>query len=236
MVELQRGSQIKARARSYHRLSVGVRLGERGSKVDAGAGRIRGADSSDGNRFPVRGGADGDLVAHDEAVHVADFHIGRASTRISREIRVVRLRADARDRDGLDPMADAVDVQPDLVADRDVGDRRHLDTGCAGGRVRRQVGLRARLADRGHCGHLVLLQVFCDGGIGGAIADGNLLADHETGHARYGHVGRADRDRDHRTIGERLPQCRMVAGCGSDACDLASLQVGAGVDANRIAD
>ena len=41
----------------------------------------------------------------------------------------------------------------------------------------RQEGLRARLADRGDCGHFVLLHGSCNGGIGGAIAEGDLLAD-----------------------------------------------------------
>ena len=82
------------------------------------------------------GSANGDFITHREAVHVAHFDLGRADARIGREISAVRLRADPRDRDGLDPMADAVDVEPDLVADRDVGDRRHLDVGRAGGRVR----------------------------------------------------------------------------------------------------
>ena len=184
----------------------------------------------------VRGGANDHLVAHSEAVHVADFDIGRAGARIRRERRAVRLRADARDRDGLDPMADAVDVQPDLVTGRDVGDGRHLDVGRAGGRVRRQEGLRARLADRGDRGHLVLLHGSCDGGVGGAVAEGDLLADHEAGHARDRHVGRAGGNRDHRTVGEGLPQRRTVAGRRPDACDLAGLHAGAGVDVDRIAD
>ena len=51
------------------------------------------------------------------------------------ELRLARLGADLGDRDGLDPVADAVDVQPDLVAGRDVGDGGHLDVGRAGGRV-----------------------------------------------------------------------------------------------------
>ncbi len=160
MVEPQRSGQVEARARSYHTLAVEMRLGEGRRKVDAGAGRTRRADGGDGDRFLVRGGANGDLVAHSEtASRPADFDIGRAGARIGRERRAVRLRADARDRDGLDPMADAVDVQPDLVTDRDVGDGRHLDVGRAGGRVRPQEGLRARLADRGDRGHLVPLSL-----------------------------------------------------------------------------
>ncbi len=80
---------------SYHLLAAGMRLGEGRRKVDAGAGRTRGADGGDGNRFLVRGGANGHLVAHSETVHAADFDIGRAGARISRERRAVRLRADA---------------------------------------------------------------------------------------------------------------------------------------------
>ena len=90
-----------------------------------------------------------------------------------------RLRADARDRDRLDPMSDAVDVQPDLVTDRDVGDGGYLDVGVAGFRVRRQPGLRARLADRGDRDHFVLLHGLRDGGVSGAIADADLLPDLE---------------------------------------------------------
>ena len=95
MVELQRRGQVEACARSYHLLGVDMRLGEGGRKVDAGAGRTRGADGGDGDGFLVRGSADGDLVAYSETVHVADFDIGRAGARICREIRAVRLRADA---------------------------------------------------------------------------------------------------------------------------------------------
>src|ERR1035438_10521292 len=121
---------------TYHKLAVEMPLSEGRRKVNAGAGRTHGADGGDGNRFPVRGGANTQLVAHNETVHAADFDIGRAGARLSRERRAARLRADFRDRDGLDPMADAVDVQPDLVTGRDVGDGRHLNVDRAGGRVR----------------------------------------------------------------------------------------------------
>ena len=166
-------------------LVADVRLGECRRKVHAGASRTRGADRGDGHRFLVGGSANGDLVAHCETVHASRTLISVAPALASAgEIRLVRLRADVRDRDGLDPMADAVDIQPDLVAGRDIGDRRHLDVGRAGGRVRRQEGLRARLADRGDRGHLVLLHGSCDGGVGGAVAEGDLLAGREAGHAR----------------------------------------------------
>ena len=72
MVELQRGGQVEARSLSYHVLAVEMRLGEGRRKVHAGAGRTRGADGGDGNRFPVRGGANGHLVAHNETVHAAE--------------------------------------------------------------------------------------------------------------------------------------------------------------------
>ena len=95
MVELQRGGQVEARSLSYHKLAVEMRLGEGRRKVDAGAGRTRGADGGDGHRFLVRRRANGQLVAHSETVRVADFDIGRAGARIRRERRAARLRADA---------------------------------------------------------------------------------------------------------------------------------------------
>ena len=105
-----------------------------------------------------------------------------------------------------------------------------------GGRVRPQEGLRTRLADRCDRGHLVPLYGFCDGRVGGAVAEGDLLAGHEAGHARDRHVGRASKDRDNRTFGEGLPHRRIVAGRSPDAYDLPGFHAGAGVDADRIAD
>src|SRR5262245_56779255 len=99
-----------------------MRLGKRWRNVDASAGRTRFADRGDGDRLLVRGGTNSQLVAQDETVRPADLDISRPGVRINRQRRAVRLRADTRDRDGLDPMADGVDVQPDLVTHRDVGD------------------------------------------------------------------------------------------------------------------
>ncbi len=156
---------------------------------------------------------------------------------MGREIGAGGLRADVRNRDGLDAMADAVDVEPDLVANRDVGDRRDFDVGRAGGRVCPKIGLRARLADCGDRGHLVFLSGSCDGGIGGAIAERDFLADLEAGDAGDRHVGRPGGNGDHRTVGEGLPE-RRIAGWPPFPT-LAILRVsalGAGVDADRIAD
>ena len=86
--------------------------------------------------------------------------------------------ADALDRDGLGSMADAVNVQIDLVADRDVGRRSAPDRGVAGFRVRRQSsvcvpGLPTSVT--------VTTSYFStlsrDSRIGGAIAEAKLLAD-----------------------------------------------------------
>jgi len=121
------------------------------------------------------GDTDSHLVAHGEASQAATCaqdDTGRAGTRISDSAARLGLRADLRDRDGLDSMADAVDVQPDLVARRDVGDRRHLDVGCAGRCVHAQVGLRARLANLCDRDDLVPLHAPCDIRVGGAIAEG----------------------------------------------------------------
>ena len=165
VVELERRGQVEARTRSYHQLVRAVwALSRAGVKANTGAVRTRGTESGDGDDLMACGGANGDLVAHRETVHAADLDTGRAGARICREIGAGGLRADARDCDGLDPMTDAVDIQPDLVTGRDVGDRRHLDVGRTGGCVRREVGLRARFADRGDRGHLVLLDVFATAG------------------------------------------------------------------------
>ncbi len=59
-----------------------------------------------------------------------------------------------------------------------------------------QQSLRARLANRGDGGHLVLLRAYCDGGVGGAVAKGNLLPDLEASRAGDRHIGRAGRNRD----------------------------------------
>ena len=128
-------------------------------------------------------------------------------------------------------MPNTVNVQSDLVTHGYVGDGGYLDVGVAGFRVCRQPGLRARLADGGNRDHLVLLHGIRDGGIGGAIADADLLADlnreaapaAERPAARAGerHVGRAGGDGDHRTLGEGLPQRRAVAGGRPEAGDLA---------------
>src|SRR3974390_3542020 len=115
MVELERSGQVEARALSYYALVAHVCPGKGGRKVQACAARARLADRGNRPALLVRRSADGDLVAHTETVRVADFNIRRAGIRICREIRVVRLRAHARDRDSLDPVADAFDVQPDLV-------------------------------------------------------------------------------------------------------------------------
>ena len=99
-----------------------MRIGESRREVDAGAGWPCGADSGNGHLFFICRSTDGDFVARSETVHIAHFDIGHASRLIRCQIRVIRLRADARDRDRLDSMATAVDVQPDFVTGRDLGD------------------------------------------------------------------------------------------------------------------
>ena len=121
MVELKRCAEIEACPRRYHRFVAYVCLRECWREVDAGASGPCGTDSANGRLFFIRRGTDGDFVARRESAHVADFDIGRTCTRIGREIRATRLGADARDRDIIDSMATTVDVQPDFVTDRDVG-------------------------------------------------------------------------------------------------------------------
>src|SRR6516164_1240682 len=122
------------------------------------------------------------------------------------------LGTDVRDRNSLNTMADAIDIQPDLVTDRDIPDGRHLDVDRAGERVRGQVGLRARLPDRTNRGYFVLLNVSCHGRVGCTIPERNLLADSKAIHAHHRYIRRSGWERDHWTVGQRLPDCRMVAG------------------------
>ena len=87
-----------------------MRLRKSRSKVDASSGRTRGTNCRDGMRFQVRWCPNVDLIAHSEAAYVADLYIGRPGARICREIRVDGLRANMRHGNGLNPMADAVDI------------------------------------------------------------------------------------------------------------------------------
>src|SRR5579863_9072720 len=103
-------------------------------------------------------------------------------------------------------MADAVDIEPDLVADRNVRNRRYFDVAGADGRVSTEIGLRARLADLGDRGHLILLNGTCNGGIGVAVAEGDLFADLESVDAGDRHVVRAGGNGDDWTVGEGLPE------------------------------
>ncbi len=114
MVKLQRGGQIEAGSGSYHELAVEMRLCEGGRKVDAGAGRTRSGDGGDDiYGFVIRWRANGQPAAHNQTVPVADGYVGRAGAGGQRRARV---RLDCvphfRDRDGLDPMTDAVGICP----------------------------------------------------------------------------------------------------------------------------
>jgi hypothetical protein len=177
-----------------------LRCGLARAGVKSTLARPTAADGGDGHGLVVRGSADGQLVADDETVRVADADV------------VAPALAFAASAVRLDCVPTFVTVtvsipwptlsmsKPDLVADRDVGDGRHLDVGRAG-RASAQEGLRARLADRSDVATSYFSDAFATAG-SGAVADGDLLADDEAGHARDRHVGRADGDRDDRTVGE----------------------------------
>src|SRR5271154_4897615 len=217
MGEPQPCSQIETGARSYSGFAGDMSPGEYGGEVYPGARRAGTADGADGDRFLARWSSDAQLVAHSQAVCVSDRYSCRPRAGASREVGAGSLGADFRDRDGLDPMADALDVQSDLVPHRDPGNRRHLYVGGAGRSVRRQVGLRTRLADGGDRGHLILLNASPDCGVCRAVPECDLFANHKARHAFYGYVGRAWGHRDYRTVRHGLPHRRVIAGRRTDA-------------------
>src|SRR3954463_204930 len=186
-------------------LASEMRTGERGREVDRGAARTRRTDGGDGHRLVIRRRANGQPLANDETIRIPYGDTRRAGADTRRKRRAIRLGADTGDRDGLDAVAHAVDIQPDLVARRNIGDGGHLYVARAGWRVDRQKRLRARLAHGGDGGDLVSFHRCCDGGIGCAVADGELLADHEPRDTGDWHVRRARGDRDHRTVRQWLP-------------------------------
>ena len=70
----------------------------------------------------IRRSANRQLVAHGETVHAADLDVGCADCGVCREIGPAGLRSHVLDRHRLNAMADAVDVEPDLVTNRNIGD------------------------------------------------------------------------------------------------------------------
>ena len=133
--EPERGGQVEASAWSYYRIAGGMRLGK---------GRREVHDQRRWGRRPM------------EVMVTVSWFAGVPRIILSPTAKPVGLRtlmlvAPARafarapcgwsacrpgDGDGLDAMANAVDVQADLVTGRDVGGGRDLDVGRAGGRVR----------------------------------------------------------------------------------------------------
>src|SRR6185437_1103949 len=236
MIELKRRCQIEACTRIHNRLVVDVRLREDGRELEDGASRASRADGRKGDCLPVRGSADGDFVPHGESICIANFDTGSTDARICREVRAVCLRADARDRNGFNSMADAVDIQSNLVANRDVVYGRYLNIGRSRRGVRFQVALRAWLADRRNCGDFVMLYRFCNGGIGGAVTESNFFSHGESGSACNRHIRRANGNRDYRTIRKRLPHRRAVTGCRTEASNFACLGGQACVNRDGITD
>ena len=156
-----------------------------------------------------------------------------------------RSRADFRDGHGLNAVANGVVSQSDFVADGDVGDGGHLDVSVAGICFRCQIGLRARLANPGDRDHLILFHGIRNGRVSSAIAEAELLADlyceaargtEKAARAGIRHIDRAGGNCDDRTVGERLPQGRVVAGGCPEGRDFSGFHGGAGADLNRIAD
>ena len=123
-------------------------------------------------------------------------------------------RGNVGDRDGFDAVAEAIDIQINGVPGGDVAGAFDVEAGVAGVRVRRQVGLRARLADGGDGDHFILFHGIQDDGVGGAVAEAELLADLDGKAAvaartaagrRIRHIGGAGGNRDDGTIRQGLP-------------------------------
>ena len=235
MVELERSGEAEACAKVHHCFIADMSLGKGRRKVQAGAAGAGPGNGGDDHCLQTRWSADVDFVTHGKAIRPANSDTVRACIGRAHEIRARSLNADLGDRHGLDAMANAVDIEPDLVADRDVGYRRDFNVGRTRRRVCAKISLRALLADRGNSRHLVLLNGTCDGGIGRAVTESNLLADLEAVDAGDGHVGRSGGDGDHRTLGEGLPERRIRSGSRPDACNFARLRIVAGADADGIA-
>src|SRR5579864_8805287 len=75
MLELQRRSEIEARAMRDHGFAAEVRFRQRGCELDTVA------DAGDSHRLPIRRIAVRHLVAHCEPVRVAELDMGRAGAR-----------------------------------------------------------------------------------------------------------------------------------------------------------
>src|SRR5437764_13921357 len=118
MLELRRRGQIESCTWRNSGFIVDVSLGEGRRKVYAGASLSCRSDRSRGDRLPVRGRANCDLISYSETARVSHLDVRRARARICRKSGVVCLRTDARDGDSLDAVAHAVDIQPDLVTNR----------------------------------------------------------------------------------------------------------------------
>src|SRR5208282_5593080 len=130
----------------------GVIVGQGLVECDAGAQRLK--------RFIARMGMDRRRLEANPCSVDTEWEIGRmiefqrglqfkARAYAAAPAAAARRRDDALDRDGLDAMSTAVNVQPDLVAHRDVGPVHRPDGGVTGIRGPSQTSLCSRLAHLG---------------------------------------------------------------------------------------
>src|SRR5215472_747824 len=103
MIEPERGSQIEASARNNYALPVDVCLLKSWNKVDTCAFGASAAHIGNCHCLLMPGGADGELVAHRETIHVANFDIRCACPRISRKVGAAGRRPHFRDGHLFDP-------------------------------------------------------------------------------------------------------------------------------------
>src|ERR1700722_3484432 len=121
-----------------------MRFGEGGRKVDGGGPLA--AYGCDGNVFLACRRADHDPVAYSETLRPAYADPVRSGADRSGEVGPARCCAHMRHSNSFDSVANAVDIQPDLVTDGDIRESGDLDVAGSGRRIHGEPGLGAWLA------------------------------------------------------------------------------------------
>src|ERR1700733_12999324 len=150
MMEPQGTRQIEACARTDDPFTRHMRFGECRCNIDRRALRPLATHGGYSNGLLACRRAHHDLVAYSETRPPAYADLGRTGVCRSCEVRLDCGCANMGNRNGFDSVANTVDIEPDFVADGDIGEGGHLYVGGSGRRIRREIGLCARFTDRGY--------------------------------------------------------------------------------------